>query len=87
MRQPPTNDWHYVEIWKISNGNFQWKNKANVTWDLIPNDRECSVLEVGKNCPYNSDKYGVNRYTSARFNQSGIYGPFQEFYDYQGISK
>ena len=35
---PPTNDWHYINIRQSQNGSeniFTWKNKANVEWDLI----------------------------------------------------
>ena len=38
MCDPPTNDWHYINIRQSQNGSeniFTWKNKANVEWDLI----------------------------------------------------
>ena len=38
MCDPPTNDWHYINILQSQNGSeniFTWKNKANVEWDLI----------------------------------------------------
>ena len=72
------NDWHFVEISKKPNGNYKWKNRANVEWDLIPIADVDNMLRVGKECPYYK-----NGYTSAVFNETGIFGPWKEFYAYQ----
>ena len=80
VRKPAENDWHHVTISKMSNGNYKWKNKDGVEWDLISNGQECNLLQVGTQCPYY-----VNGYTFTRFNENGIYGPDDEFYEYQGM--
>ena len=76
---PITSDWHIVEITKKPNGNFEWKNKANAKWTLIPIVNQCNTLEVGKDCPYYN-----NGHTTATFDENGIYGPWNAFYSYQG---
>ena len=78
-RQPAEVESHFVEISKMSDGKYKWKNSANVEWYLIPVASEDNLLEVGKECPYYKDGY-----TSAYFNENGIYGPFDDFYVYQG---
>ena len=80
IRKPAENDWHYVTISKTFNGNYKWKNKAGIEWNLISNGKECNLLQVGIQCPYYS-----NGYTFTRFNEKGIYGPGGEFYEYQGM--
>ena len=82
-RKPVTNDWHYVEIKKMANGNYRWKNRANREWTLIPNNEKCNELQVGTDCPYYNWPT-MNFYTKARFNQSGIYAAWDEFYTYEG---
>ena len=82
-RIPATNDWHYVEIKKMANGNYRWKNKANKQWTLIPNNEKCNELQVGTDCPYYNWPT-KNFYTKAQFNQNGIYGPYDKFYSYEG---
>ena len=53
MCDPPTNDWHYINI-RGQNGSeniFTWKNKANVEWDLIFVEEESTYdfkFQVGK---------------------------------------
>ena len=67
-------------------GNYKWKNKVRwngrdgVEWSLIPNGQECNLLDVGTECPYYSSGYTVTR-----FNEKGIYGPSDEFFEYQGM--
>ena len=80
VRKPAENDWHHVTITKMFNGNYKWKNKAGIEWKLISNGQECNVLQVGTECPYY-----VNGYTVTRFNEKGIYGPSDEFFEYQGM--
>ena len=82
-RKPATNDWHYVGIKKMANGNYRWKNKANVEWGLIPNSGTCNEVLVGTDCPYYNWPT-KNFYTTARFNQNGIYGAWDEFYSFEG---
>ena len=54
MCDPPTNDWHYINIRQSQNGSeniFTWKNKANVEWDLIFVEEESTYdfkFQVGK---------------------------------------
>ena len=54
MCNPPTNDWHYINIRQSQNGSeniFTWKNKANVEWDLIFVEEESTYdfkFQVGK---------------------------------------
>ena len=79
VRKPAENDWHYVIISKMSKGNYVWKNKAGIEWSLISNGQECNLLQVGTQCPYYPDGY-----TFTRFSEKGIYGPGDEFYEYQG---
>ena len=79
-RKPAENDWHYVTISKMFNGNYKWINKAGFEWNLISNGQECNLLQVGTECPYYSEGY-----TFTRFNEKGIYGPGDEFYEYQGM--
>ena len=73
----------------MPDGNYRWKNRANVEWKLISNGEACNqqevgqVLQVGTECPYYNWP-SKNFYTSAQWNQTGIYGPFNEFYHYQG---
>ena len=73
----------------MPDGNCRWKNRANVEWTLISNGEACNqqelgqVLQVGIDCPYYNWP-SKNFYTSAQWNQTGIYGPFNEFYYYQG---
>ena len=78
-RQPAEVESHFVEISKMSDGKYKWKNSANVEWYLIPVASEDNLLEVGKECPYYKDGY-----TSANYDENGIYGPFDDFYVYQG---
>jgi len=42
------------------------------------------VLQVGKECEY-YDWPSKNFYTTAQWNQTGIYGPYNEFYYYIGV--
>ena len=73
----------------MPDGNYRWKNRANVEWTLISNGEACNqqeggqVLQVGTDCPY-YNLPSKNFYTSAQWNQTGIYGPFNMFYQYQG---
>ena len=83
-RKPIENDWHYVDIKKMSNGNYKWRNKAYYTerepdgeWRLIPITGKCNKLQVGIECPYSS------YYKIAEFDQDGIFGPFDEYYSYE----
>ena len=80
-RQPAEIESHFVEISQTSDGKYRWKNSANVEWDLLPIAGEDNLLQVGKECPFYKDGYH-----SANFNENGIYGPFDDFYVYQGIS-
>ena len=80
VRKPAENNWHYVTVSKILNGNYKWENKAGVEWNLISNGQECDLLQVGTECPYY-----INGYIVTRFNEKGIYGPSDEFYEYQGM--
>ena len=73
------NDWHVVEISMISEGKYEWKNKAGVKWSLTTKGIDSCDIEIGEDCPYYDDDY-----TSASFNSSGIFGPHNEFYVYQG---
>ena len=60
-----------------------------VEWRLILNGEACNkngvgqVFQVGTECPYYNWP-SKNFYTSAQSNQTGIYGPYDEFYYYQG---
>ena len=73
----------------MPDGNCRWKNRDNKEWKLISNGEACNqqeevqVLQVGTECPYYNYP-SKNFYTSAQSNQTGIYGPFNEFYYYQG---
>ena len=73
----------------MPDGNYRWKNRANVEWKLISTGEACNqqgvgqVLQVGTECPYYNWP-SENFYTSAQWNQTGIYGPYNEFYHYQG---
>ena len=73
------NDWHHVEISKMSSGNYKWKNRANTEWELIPRVKDCNLIDVNPTAPYYSDGY-----TSYSFNENGIYGPHDEFYEFKG---
>ena len=75
------NDWNIVEITRLSNGSYEWKNKANIKWTLFPISGQCCTLKVGTDCPY---YYYPYNYTTARSIVIGIYGPFNELYRYQG---
>ena len=73
----------------MPDGNYRWKNRANREWRLISNGKACNqqevgqVLQVGTECPYYNWP-SKNFYTSAQWNQTGIYGPSNMFYHYQG---
>ena len=73
------NDWHHVEISKTSTGNYKWKNRANVEWELIPRVQDCNLIDVDPTAPYYSDGS-----TSYSFNENGIYGPHGTFYEFKG---
>ena len=63
----------------MSNGNYQWKNRAGKQWKLIPRDQDCNLIDVNPAAPYYSDGY-----TSYSFNENGIYGPHGTFYEFKG---
>ena len=72
----------------MPDGNYRWKNRANVEWKLISNGEACNehgvrnVLQVGTECPYYYTP--AANYTTTKWNQTGIYGPYNEFYYYIG---
>ena len=72
----------------MPDGNYRWKNRANVEWKLISNSEACNahgvgnVLQVGTECTYYYTPEA--NYTTAQWNQTGIYGPYNEFYYYIG---
>merc|ERR1711872_751641 len=52
-----SNDWHFVKITAKPGSDkvFIWKNKAEVTWELILTNMENDgvvVFKVGEDCPY-----------------------------------
>merc|ERR1711973_509676 len=54
---PSSNDWHFVKITAKPGSDkvFIWKNKAEVTWELILTNMENDgvvVFKVGEDCPY-----------------------------------
>lgn len=44
------NTWHEGNI-IIENGEYYWKNKANVQWQVTPSFTE-GKLKTGNDCPY-----------------------------------
>merc|ERR1712038_411918 len=74
----PFNDWHYVNI-SQEGGRWKWTNRAGVSWSLYQAGN--SVLRVGDDCPYYNSGY-----TTATFNETGIVGPWGEFYAKLGSS-
>ena len=66
----------------MDSGNYKWKNKANVEWELIPINGKCNEVQVGTECPYYNSPT-KNFYTVAKFNEDGIFGPYGEFYSYE----
>ena len=79
-RRPVENNWHLVQISKISEGKYEWKNSAGAAWYLFEIPGESNVVEVGKECPYYKDGYIRTIFTA-----TGIRGPADEFYTYIGI--
>ena len=76
------NNWHYVQISKLSNGNFLWKNRAGVSWELIPTSSSYK-FKVSKNNPYHKT-YKEAYLTLSPDNQIiGIMGPHKEFYNFK----
>merc|ERR1719187_2917408 len=74
------NDWHYVTIsLDEEGGRWKWTNRAGVSWSLYLAGN--NVLRVGDDCPYFN-----NGYTTAAFNETGIVGPWGEFYAKLGSS-
>ena len=71
---------------KTADGNFRWTNDAGVSWTLSPMGTKNS-LRVGKDCGYNNDQYGNEKYEIAKFTVEGFLGPFKELYRYQGNGK
>ena len=80
VHKPAENKWHFVQITRRLDGSYKWKNNADVTWTLFPIPGKSNLLTVEDDCP--SYKNG---YTTATFNETGIFGPFDEFYTYQGL--
>ena len=87
MRKPAENNWHYVDIKKMSNGSYKWKNNATwngkigVEWGLIPIPGTCNEFRVGRESPYYNST--TNPDIIAKFDQDGIFGPFDEYYSYE----
>lgn len=73
------NDWHYVTITYDSASNtYTWKNRAGKSWTLSSSST-FNKLEVHADCPYYASGY-----TTAEYNQMGIYGYGNEFYTKTG---
>ena len=82
VRHPATNDRHYVEISTTKyDGQYKWKNNAKEEWLLFSVANKCKEYLVGPHCPYFNKGF-----MSSRFDRKGIYGPFDEYFVYQGIS-
>ena len=81
IRVPAEKNYHFVEISRRSEGNYEWKNNDDVKWSLAHRIGEGNLVQVGQDCPYFEDGY-----TTAKFNETGILGPMNEFYTYQGIN-
>jgi len=79
VREPPTNDWHYVIITQIDGGTFEWTNRAGKTWHLYQYDED-DTLFVGDDCPYYASPYN---WSVTTINATGIFGPFNEFYSFE----
>ena len=81
VHNPPQKNYHFVEITKKSEGHYEWKNNDAVKWSLTHRMGEGNLVQVGQDCPYFEDGY-----TTAKFNKTGILGPMNEFYTYQGTT-
>jgi len=71
------NDWHYVTITKGKDGSYKWINNAGKSWSLYVTNKK-DTLTVGEDCPYHK-----NGYTEAVFNADGVFGPWNEFYQFE----
>lgn len=60
-----------------SDGNYKWMNKAGVSWSLYATNKP-DILSVGDDCPYYTSGY-----TEAVFNATGVFGPWNEFYQFE----
>jgi hypothetical protein len=70
-REVIQNDWHEGEI-IFQNGNYFWKNKANVQWQVFPNFAE-GKLDTGADCPYPGLELFIDLYQNSEGNYiSGV---------------
>lgn len=66
------NSYHYIDITKKENGEYQWENQANVKWMLVVYDwNELKRLDIST---YPSWEY-------AAFNTEGAIGVWNELYE------
>jgi len=75
------NDWHYVQITKLSATQVRWTNRAKATWTLTVDPKDATKAIVGADCPYFAQGYKVANLTWNKASQIiSIEGPGKESY-------
>ena len=75
------NDWHFVTISKKGKGEYEWENRAGVSWTLTFNKEDPEKLIVGSDCCYYNDGHKEAELKIKNNKKvTGILGPHEELF-------